>query len=57
MKNKNIPPIFYRTLYNSQRGGSLISTWSMIGIKILIRNYKGSIRIYNISLIIHYQGQ
>ena len=57
MENKNILPIFCGTLYGSQGEGSQIPTWPMICMKMLVRNHKGSIRIYNISLIIYYLEQ
>ena len=45
MENENILSIFCRTLYSSQGGDFLTSTWLMIGMKILVRNYEESIRI------------
>ena len=52
MENKNILPISYEIFYDSQEGGFLISTWLMIGMKMLVRNHERSIRIYNIFLIV-----
>ena len=57
MENKNILPIFCKILYGSQGGGFLTPTWLVIGIKMLVRNHEGSIRIYNIFLIIYYSGR
>jgi len=57
MENENILPISCRTLYDSQERGSSTPIWLVICIKMLVRNYKKSIRIHDISLIIYCLGQ
>ena len=52
MENKNILLIFSRILYSSQERGFLTLTWLIIGMKMLVRNHKGSIRIHDVFLII-----
>jgi len=54
MENENILSTSYGILYRSQGKGFLIATWLVIDMKILIRNYKRSIRIHDIFLIIYY---
>ena len=56
MENKNILLIFRGIFYGSQERDFPIPTWLVIGMKILIKNYKRSIRIHDDFLIIYYSG-
>ena len=56
MENKNILLIFCGILYGSQGRDFTIPTWLVIGMKILVRNHKRSIRIHNDFPIIYYPG-
>jgi len=54
MENENILLISYGILHGSQGGGFLTLIWLVIGMRMLARNYEGSIKIHDVFLITHY---